>query len=208
MMKFFFFIILFYCCTFFQSSAQRIIIDSSKTLIKSDTSKHSVFHLNKNDSLRMVFKPNPKRAAIYSAILPGAGQFYNKKYWKVPLVLVAAGTVAYFITLNYQGYNSVRKGIARLESGDSTQYNQPIYVRDFNLKKYDLNGESVSDLLSVKKYFRQNLDVSILSGLVVYLLNIVDAEVDAHLFGFNMNDTLSFSPIYNQKGIGIAMNWR
>ena len=61
---------------------------------------------------------------------------------------------------------------------------------DFTLKKYDLNGESVADLLTVKKIFRQNLDMSILAGVIIYVLNIVDANVDAHLYGFDVNEKL------------------
>ena len=106
------------------------------------------------------------------------------------------------------GYNSVRNGITRLEDNDATNDNQPIIVRNFDLKKYDLNGETLTDLLTVKKYFRQNLDMSVLAGVIVYVLNIVDANVDAHLYGFDADEKLAIEPLANQNGVGIALKWK
>jgi Family of unknown function (DUF5683) len=207
-MKFYFGLAIFFLGFTTLASAQIVKTDSIKNMSKPDSLNSSFKHLSKTDSLRMVFKPMPRKAALYSALCPGLGQIYNRKYWKAPLVYAAMGTVAYFIAINYSGYNSVRNGITRLEDNNASNDNQPIIVRNFDLKKYDLNGETLTDLLTVKKYFRQNLDMSVLAGAIVYVLNIVDANVDAHLYGFDVNENLAIAPLANQNGMGVAFKWR
>ena len=179
-----------------------MLVDSTKN----DISKSS----QKTDSTKsLVFKPNPRKAALLSMACPGLGQAYNRKYWKVPIVAAAVGTVGYLMYINLTGYNSVKNGISRLEDNDPSNDNQPIIVRDFDLKKYDLSKtNSLSDLLTIKKYFRQNLDLCFLSAAIIYVLNIVDANVDAHLYGFNVNDNIAVAPIYNQNGLGVAMQFK
>ena len=192
--------------SFSQAFAQMEVVKDSMTTQSKTTSDFAKKKLSAIDSLHRAFQPNPKRAALYSAICPGLGQIYNRKYWKAPIVYAAIGTVTYFIALNYSGYNSAYKGIARLEDKDPSNDNQPIIVRDFTLKKYDLSQTAtLSDLLTIKKQFRQYLDESILAAAVIYILNIVDANVDAHLYGFNATDNLAVAPIINQNGFGLAL---
>jgi hypothetical protein len=185
-------------------------VDAQST-IKMDTIKTSIL---KKDSLSTtaspVFKPNPKRAAIYSAVCPGLGQIYNRKYWKAPIVYAGIGVASYFILVNYSGYINTRNGITRLQDNDASNDNEPILVRDYSYKKYDLNknGATVDDLLRIKKYFRQNIDVSVLTLTALYILNIVDANIDAHLSGFNMSDDLTIAPVINQYGVGIAFQFK
>ena len=207
-MKFVYGSILLFVFFFLFATISMAQVDTLKKTEKKDSRKSSFHVLSKADSLRMIFKPNPRKSALYSAICPGLGQIYNRKYWKAPLVYAAVGTVIYFIAINYSGYNSVRNGISRLEDSDPNNNRQPIIVRNFDLKKYDLNGEDVTHLLSVKKYFRQNLDISVLAGAIVYVLNIVDANVDANLYGFDVDEKLAISPIVNQSGIGVAFRFK
>jgi hypothetical protein len=202
--------LLFFCtaiigCMFFITD-----VDAQST-IKMDTVKTSIL---KKDSLAItsthIFKPNPKRAAIYSAVCPGLGQIYNRKYWKAPIVYASIGVASYFILVNYSGYTNTRNGITRLQDNDASNDNEPILVRDYSYKKYDLNknGATVDDLLRIKKYFRQNIDVSVLTLTALYILNIVDANIDAHLSGFNMSDDLTIAPLINQYGVGIAFQFK
>jgi hypothetical protein len=179
----------------------------AQSSLKSDSTILSSIKVDSNSLSQKSFKANPKRAAIYSAICPGLGQIYNRRYWKLPLVYAGVGATIYFIDINYSGYANTRKGIARLQDNDITNDELPILVKDYTFKKYDLkaNGATEEDLLRIKKYFRQNLDYSILALTAIYLLNIVDANVDAHLSGFNMSDNLTLAPIVNQQGIGIAL---
>ena len=121
---------------------------------------------------------SPTKASIYSALLPGAGQVYNKKYWKVPVVYASLGTALYIANWNKKEYLHYRKAFEyRTDSDDST------------LDPYvDIYTES--NLITIKNYHRKNRDLAYIITVGIYLFNIIDASVDAHLFNFNVNDNL------------------
>lgn len=139
---------------------------------------------------------SPTKATIMSALLPGLGQIYNKRIWKVPIIYAGFGILTYFIISNAQEYN-IYKG-AYTEKVDSI----------FNGKYPDLVSNSTeTDLLAGREFYRRNLEISCLLTGVLYILNILDAVVDAHLFTFNINQDLSLKvepvlmgPVYNQRG--------
>jgi hypothetical protein len=143
------------------------------------------------DSLNKVF--SPKKAALRSAIIPGWGQIYNKKYWKVPIVYGALGVTAAVFLYNLNTYRDLRFAYkARVaastpgENGappDSSLYNQlaPIY--------------QVLDPNAIRTYrdeYRQNIDYSVLVFIALWGLNVADAAVDAHLKSFDVSPDLSF----------------
>ena len=149
-----------------------------------------------------------RSAILRAAILPGWGQFYNRKYWKMPIVYAGLGTAFYFISVNYNGFIQTRNGIAKRIDDNVANDLDPIYVRDYNFKKYDVSFNSTEDLLKIKHYFRKNLDLALIGFTIVYVMNIVDADVDAHLYQFNMSNDLTFHPLINSSGIGLAINWK
>jgi hypothetical protein len=127
---------------------------------------------------------SPAKAAFYSAILPGLGQTYNKRYWKIPIVYAAIGTGVYFIIDNNKKFNQYRDEYKkRLANGGSYDTSDPNYGR--------LSTESV---IRGQKFYQKNRDLSVLITSAFYILNIVDANVDAHLLQFNVNDDLSLKP--------------
>lgn len=137
---------------------------------------------------------SPAKAGFYSAILPGLGQAYNKKYWKIPVIYVGLGAGIYFYTWNNKKYHDFRNEYKRRLDGTSDP-NHPIY------------GElDDSRLISGQKYHQKNRDLSALITAAIYILNIVDANVDAHLMQFNVNDNLSITPEFNQNEIDYRYN--
>ena len=141
-----------------------------------------------NGSLKIdsnYFNPlSPSKAAFYSAIFPGLGQMYNKKYWKAPIVWGAMGTSIYFYLDNNKEYNRYRTAFKLRESG-----RQDEFMRDDGSLLVSRNG-----LISAQKTLKKNRDLSLLTTVVFYVLQIVEASVNAHLLQFNTNDNLSFSP--------------
>ncbi|MBL4642637.1 MAG: hypothetical protein JKY44_03495 [Flavobacteriaceae bacterium] len=131
------------------------------------------------------FNPlSPSKAAFYSAILPGLGQIYNKKYWKAPVVWGAMGTSIYFYLDNNKEYNRYRTAFKLREAGLKDEFT-------------NVDGSlliSRNGLISAQKTLKSNRDLSLLTTLVFYVLQIVEASVNAHLLQFNTNDNLSFSP--------------
>ncbi len=130
------------------------------------------------------------KATIYSFILPGLGQAYNRKYWKVPIIYAGFGFLTYMIITNKTEYKAYK---AAYEF-------EPVDENDLPPNDY-YNQYSKEQLQNVRDYYRMNMELSyILSGFW-YLLNVVDASVDANLFDFKVSPdlTLRLEPyIYNQ----------
>lgn len=148
-------------------------------------------------------KFNPRTATIRSAILPGWGQIYNKKYWKLPLVYGALGTTAGIFAYNVKNYKRLKTAYVLRTDNNPSNDNQ-IYSKFQNL--------SAESIRSYRNVFRQNVDYSALFFIIFWGLNVVDATVDAHLKSFDVNDNLSFeikpgySPLANTNGVSLVMN--
>lgn len=130
----------------------------------------------KSDSTH-VRLPNPKTATLLSAILPGLGQVYNKKYWKIPLIYGAGSAMIYAINYNQTKY---KKFIDAYYSGKSGQ----TFIIDGYVYSYE-------QLPYGRDFYRSYRDLSIFGFAAVYLLNVVDAMVDAYLARFDVSDDLS-----------------
>ena len=139
------------------------------------------------------FKPNPAKAVIYSAIFPGLGQIYNRKYWKLPLVYGAFMGCAYAISWNNRNYSDYSQAYMDIMSEDPETNNSWInflpanadpeqYIEDTNFKE---------SLKSRKDYFRRYRDLSIIITVGVYFITMIDAYVDAQLFDFDISQDLS-----------------
>ena len=138
------------------------------------------------------FNPlSPAKAAFYSAILPGLGQAYNKKYWKIPLVYGALGTSVYFYIDNNRKYHQYRDAYkSRLEG----------YTTD------DLAFLDNNRLIAGQKFYQRNRDLSALVTLAFYALNIIDANVDAALIQFNVDENLSVRPVIYPNDVTFKTN--
>jgi hypothetical protein len=141
----------------------------------------------------------PSKAAFYSAILPGLGQAYNKKYWKIPIVYGAIGTSLYFYIDNSKKYHSYRDAYKRRMLG-------------FNDDQYQYLDDS--RLIQAQRFYQRNRDLSLLVTVGFYILNIVDANVDAHLMQFNVSDKLTLQPdVYTNEinykpNLGLTFNYK
>ncbi len=138
---------------------------------------------------------SPKRAAIYSAVLPGLGQAYNKKYWKIPIVYAGFGTIGYFIGWNNRNYNTYKFAYRDLTD---TIPETDSYLDIEASQYYDLDDPTEyenfkSGLYKQQEYFRRNRDLLIISIVLFYGLNIIDASVDAHFFDFDISEELSMN---------------
>ena len=146
-------------------------------------------------------------AALLSAVFPGAGQVYNKKYWKLPLVYGALAFPTYTFIDNLKWFQRTRFAFNVLSAKDTARY-KDVYVR---LQPLVERGDR-SGLQNYRNEFRRNVDYSVLAFILIWGLNVVDATVDAHLKDFNITDDLSlqikpgYLPVANTAGIGIVLN--
>ena len=146
----------------------------------------------------------PAKAAFYSAILPGLGQAYNGKYWKIPIAYAGLGVGIYFYLENDKQYDRYRNAYkSRLAGSKDDEF----YV-DTNNPRVSTDG-----LIRAQKFYQRNKEVSLLVTAGIYILNIIDANVDAHLQQFNVNEDLSFKPAVNYDDFsgktryGLSLNY-
>jgi len=128
-----------------------------------------------------VRRKNPKRAAVLSAVLPGSGQIYNRKYWKLPIVYGGLGTTVFLYFNNRYWYQEYRTAYLNDLEEDSVP------------SQYALNGITTSQLREAADASRKNMEYAMIGTVIVYALQIVDATVDAHLFYFDVSDDLSMN---------------
>lgn len=145
-------------------------------------------------SSNKIYNPlSPSKAAFYSAVFPGGGQAYNKKYWKVPLAWAAVGIPTYFYLNNNSEYKSYRKAYKLRKTG---------LVDEFTL---DDGTEliSLTGLERAQKTLRGNRDLSLLVVIIGYVLQIVEASVNAHLLQFDASDNITVNPTIMSNPIKI-----
>lgn len=129
----------------------------------------------------------PAKAAFFSAILPGLGQAYNGKYWKIPIAYAGLGVGIYFYLENDKQYDRYRNAYKRRLAGSTDDE----FIVD------GITRVSTDGLIRAQKAFQRNKEVSLLVTAGIYILNIIDANVDAHLQQFNVSEDLSFKPAVN-----------
>ncbi|MDR1864309.1 MAG: DUF5683 domain-containing protein [Bacteroidales bacterium] len=138
------------------------------------------------DSVSLRRTPIPAKATIMSAVLPGLGQIYNRRIWKVPLVYAAIGASTYFLIRYQNDYQRYRRAYIDFKDGDPyTNFHEKLYIpAAYDKERY---------LTAYKDASRRNRDWFIIAVVVSYLMNVVDANVDAHLFNYNVDDNLSLN---------------
>lgn len=153
----------------------------------------------------------PSKAAFYSAILPGLGQAYNKKYWKIPIVYAAIGTGVYFYVSNTNELNRYRDAYKSRLAGFN---NDEFWGVDINGNPNFSPRIDNDGLVRAQQTFRRNQELSLLITIGFYALNILDANIDAHLLQFNVDENLAIKPHvkYNQmehsSDLGLTVNFK
>ena len=164
---------------------------------KLDTSGKNVLTLD--TAVKKKF--DPKVATFRSAVLPGWGQAYNKKYWKIPIVYGALGTAAAIFFDNIKTYKSLRQAVIYLS--DTITSNDVLIDERFQ-------SYPIEYLRGYRNIFRQNVDYSVLAFLGIWALNVVDATVDAHLKAFDVSSDIGmkispgFNYTTNSPGISVV----
>jgi len=173
-----------------------------KVAEKNDTSTHKRHH-------------TPRGATIRSAIIPGWGQVYNRKYWKLPLVYGAIGFPAFLIVNNKKWYDRARYALSIVANN---RYAGPAAADSLSRVHPQLlvlvNQKAQGSLINFRNESRKNMDYSVLFTALMWGLNVVDATVDGHLKAFNVSDDLSlkirptFIPGPNVPGVSLVVNFR
>jgi hypothetical protein len=158
---------------------------------------------NKKNISRALDPLRPAKAAFYSAVLPGLGQAYNKKYWKIPIVYAAIGTGFYFYLDNNKLYKQYRNAYKRRLAG---------FTDDEFYGPGDTPFLSDEALIRAQRTLKRNKELSMLVTVGLYVLNIIEANVDAHLLQYNLDENLALKPFidFNNPNyttqIGLSLN--
>jgi hypothetical protein len=170
----------------------------------------SVIVVNENNiaSLDTLFKGvhSPRIASLYSAVLPGLGQVYNKKYWKVPIIYAGFATIFYALNFNNRFYLHYKNAAIWKESGDPNVPSEYAFIKD---KVY-----TVDNLSSAFNYYKRSRDLAFLGLLGFYVINIIDATVDAYLIDYDISQNLALrlkptviqSPFAYNAGISLSLD--
>ncbi|MBA2498892.1 MAG: hypothetical protein H0V30_04130 [Chitinophagaceae bacterium] len=179
-----------------------VVIDGDTTQLR--TTPDSQIKQVDNDSLKNIH--SPRKAAIRSALIPGWGQAYNKKYWKIPIVYGALGTTAGVFVFNLQTYKELRVAYRG-------KYNARVFKDSTDYFKMETRYIPISEesLRYNRNEFRRNIDYTVLVFIVLWGLNVVDATVDAHLKSFDVSPDLSLrikpghSELANTSGLSLVL---
>lgn len=179
-----------------QKSAPKVVFQEG---IKDSVSTNFEISKRKLRRIKLVNDPlTPSKAAFYSAVLPGLGQAYLGKSWKIPLIYGAIGASAYNYVDNNREMKKYRTAYKRRLAGYTDDEFQTIFPEN-------------DRLLDGMKFHRSNRDISMLFMIGFYMLNIIEANVSAHLLQFNVSDDLSFNPEIlmdpNQAGLRLAIRF-
>ncbi|QOR74235.1 hypothetical protein IMZ16_01985 [Cruoricaptor ignavus] len=173
--------------------------DSLQALKKTEQAEEEILRANANTGpLRL----NPTRAGLYSAVLPGLGQFYNKKYWKIPVVWGAVGAGVGIALWNDHQYHRYRNAFIAELNGQKHEFS-------------DIKGVTADTLGRTQDRQKRNRDYAIGISGIIYILNIVDAVVDAHLYEQRHDPDLALKPafFFNETSIkttaaGLSLNYK
>lgn len=145
--------------------------------------------IQKSNTTDSTMKYNPTKAGLYSAVLPGLGQYYNRKYWKIPIVWGGIGTGVGVVLWNQKQYNRYREAFIAQLNGQTHEFS-------------DIPGITAEALGRTQDRAKRQRDYAIAITGLVYILNIIDAVVDAHLYEGRKDPDLALQPtiIYDEFG--------
>ncbi len=162
--------------------------DSLKIVSKSDS-------IEKKFRTKVKFSPSPKKALLLGLVLPGAGQAYNRQWWKMPIVYAGIGGMGYLSYFNYTEYRRFKVAREAL----------------LEMRPNAFPGISSAALKSNRDFYRKNFELNIVGFGLVYVLQAVEAFTAAHLKTFDVSDDLSLYIIPQQTptglSTGLTLNW-
>lgn len=165
-------------------------------ILKNNIPDSSGVNVLKSDSV-LAPQFNPKVATIRSLILPGWGQAYNKKYWKIPIIYGALGVTTGVFFYNLKTYKQLRDAVIYKTAGQD------------NLIEPKFRNLPLESLRGYRNAVRQDIDYSVLFFLLFWGLNVVDATVDAHLKSFDVSPdiTLKLKPTFAMPNNGPGISF-
>jgi len=181
-----------------------LLVNPIFSFAQDDTLTHKMPPLQNDTSLVVKKKHSPTTASLLSTVVPGLGQAYNKKYWKIPIIYGGMGVLGYYSIKQNDSYQKYKEAyIYRTDTSAAT----------VALAVFDTYTDS--DLENIMNQYRRARDFNYVVMGVIYIFNIIDASVDAHLFDYDVSDDLSLKinpnyMVYNNRGdnyVGLSLTF-
>lgn len=169
---------------------------------------------SKNTILKQNKTHSPKKATLYSAVIPGLGQAYNKKYWKLPIIYGLGGLLVYNISSSNSSYKIYLDALNQRQELDATNLANGTQIADSD---EFVNIYSDTQLQTRKGFYKKKRDMNIVYALLLYTANILDAAVDAHLMDFEVGEQyiMSLEPTFlptaslsNSIGLSLSLKFQ
>ena len=138
-------------------------------------------------NVKFKMKKDPWRAVLYSAILPGAGQFYNKSYWKIPIIAGVGGYFVFEIIKNNNNFLDYRDQYLNSQTPENPQGD--LRLRD------------------LREFYSDQRDDFIIYSVILHVINMIDAYVDAQLYDFDVSDKIQLGILQKEKLIKMSFNF-
>lgn len=168
----------------------------------------------KNTILKKDNNHSPTKATLYSAVIPGLGQAYNRKYWKLPIIYGLGGYLIYNISVSNSNYKTYLEAINHRQELDAINLAEESDLVDSD--QY-VNIYSDTQLQTRKDFYKKKRDMNIVYALLLYTANILDAAVDAHLMDFEVGEKyiMSLEPTFlptasvsNSIGLSLSVKFQ
>jgi hypothetical protein len=184
-----------------QSSAQNIPFPDTIRVDSAEAERRGLFDAENRKTFKIIFSGKPGRAALYSLVIPGAGQAYNRKYWKVPIVWGAVGFFGYQAVTATQTFREMDKAYRCMLRGGEC-----IYV--YGPKNKEITIATAGEMRPLRDRGRNASERSWVTFSAIYLIQVFEAYIDRHLIDFDMDENLTFSTMAapGYLGIGFTMN--
>lgn len=169
---------LLFSMVFLGASAQFSSDEFNTSLPPQDSLNDGTDTLDASNSIFDIFTGKPGKAAFYSLLIPGGGQYYNQRYWKIPLVLAAEGGAIYWLVFNSQKLNTWQDGYLAMRNGEVTEF---------------MGSSNVTAIKGVRDGYRKNKEYAYIVVIIAHLVNVFDAFIDRHLIDFDIDDDLSYN---------------
>jgi len=186
-LKYYIFAIFVFSCLSLWASDDSLAVVSKSDLVQE---KEVVLYVD-STLLHAEFKPQPSKAIWYAAVVPGLGQIYNRKYWKLPIVYGGAMGLTYAISWNGGMYRDYQKAYRDIVDNDASTQSYVNILPQGVVIDSDNKAYYTSLLKNKQDNYLRYRDLSIIGTVGLYLLSIVDAYVDAHLYDFDVSPDLS-----------------
>lgn len=153
-------------------------IDSVEVITPLDKENTEIATLDNKENIFTIFSGKPGKAALYSLVLPGAGQLYNKRWWKVPLAYALEGTAVFFVIQNRNTFSQFDKCYRSIINNET----DPIFCQNITRD---------ADAFTIRNSARSNMELSWLFLIGAHVLQTLEAFIDRHLIDFDTDENLS-----------------